>query len=60
VLSGFDLDFNALDTSGNGQIDISDASVTGDTGGLTLDLGNGDTLTVAHVSALNEDDLLFS
>lgn len=42
------------------QIDISDASVTGDTGGLTLDFGNGDTLTVAHVSALHDDDLLFS
>jgi VCBS repeat-containing protein len=60
VLSGFDLDFNALDTSGDGQIDTADASVTGDATGLTLDFGNGDSLTVEHVSALHHDDLLFS
>ena len=60
VLSGFDLDFNALDTNGNQQVDLADANVTVDTNGLTLDFGNGDTLTVAHVSALHEDDLLFS
>ncbi len=40
--------------------DLADANVTVDTNGLTLDFGNGDTLTVAHVSALHEDDLLFS
>jgi len=60
VLSGFDLDFNALDTSGDGQIDTADASVTGYANGLTLDFGNGDSLTVEHVSALHHDDLLFS
>ena len=37
-----------------------DIGINGDATSITLDLGNGDTLTVANVTTLMEDDLLFS
>ncbi|MGB6969416.1 MAG: VCBS domain-containing protein, partial [Methyloceanibacter sp.] len=58
-LAGFG-DFGTLDTDGNQLLDQMDIGINGDATSITLDLGNGDTLTVANVTTLMEDDLLFS
>ena len=59
-LAGFGVDFGTLDTDGNQLLDQMDIGINGDATSITLDLGNGDTLTVANVTTLMEDDLLFS
>ena len=60
-ISGFTgLDFNTLDSNQDGVLDPMDAAITGDQSGITLHLGTDDALTVANVSVLTDDDLLFS
>ena len=59
-LAGFGVDFGTLDSDGNQLLDQMDIGINGDATSITLDLGNGDTLTVANVTTLMEDDLLFS
>jgi hypothetical protein len=60
-LSGFGLDFATLDTNQDGFLTTTDANIVSDgAGGLTLQFGPHDVLTVEHVSTLTVDDLLFS
>ncbi len=59
-LAGFGLAFADLDSNGDGRVDAGDAGGSG--GGddpLALDLGGGDVLSVAGISFLTDDDLLF-
>jgi Bacterial Ig domain len=58
-LVGFGTDFTTLDSNADGQLSALDDSISGSSS-LTIDFGNDDTLTVANVTVLHEDDLLLS
>jgi Ca2+-binding RTX toxin-like protein len=59
VLGGMADGFAALDSTGDGRLTAADAAVGRSDGALTLDLGGGDRIAVAGVSALAADDLIF-
>jgi len=54
------LNFSTLDSNQDGVLDPMDGAITGDQSGITIHLGTDDALTVANVSELHDDDLLFS